>query len=285
MRRPSFQFYPADWRNNANLRRCSPAARGVWIDVMCVLHDSDEYGVVRWPLVDLANSANAPIKLVRELVEKAVLKGDDKRLTTPFVYVPRHGRKDGEPVTLVDVQDGPVWYSSRMVKDEYVRTVRGESTRFGEGNGASPKSAPKPPFGDGSTSSSSSTSSSLRSEDKSAGKYPAEFEAAWQAYPTRPGASKADSFKAWAARIKAGASADVLQAGTERYADYCRICKTEPGFIKQPATFYGPGEHYLSDWTPSVPAVRSAGGASKYAAAAAGIFGGTPQHHGEVIDV
>lgn len=153
MRRPSFQFYPADWRNNANLRRCSPAARGIWIDVMCVLHDSDEYGMVRWPLNDLANAANAPIKLVRELVEKSVLKGHDKTVDRPFIYTPRTGRKDGAPVTLIPTQAGPVWYSSRMVKDEYVRTVRGESTRFSD----APKDAPKPPFGDGSTSSSSST--------------------------------------------------------------------------------------------------------------------------------
>lgn len=163
MRRPSFQFYPADWRNNANLRRCTPAARGVWLDILCVLHDSDEYGIVHWPLADLANSANAPIKLVRELVEKNVLKGCDKQLADAFVYVPRSGRRDGEPVTLVAIQAGPVWYSSRMVKDEYVRTIRGESSRFGDGNGDAPKAAPKPPKGDGSTSSSSTTSPSLRS--------------------------------------------------------------------------------------------------------------------------
>lgn len=161
MRRPSFQFYPADWRNNANLRRCSPAARGVWIDVMCVLHDSDTYGAVHWPLADLANSANAPIKLVRELVEKSVLKGCDKGGCEAFVYVPRSGRKDGQPVTLIPTQDGPVWFSSRMVKDEYVRTIRGESTRFGDGNGDAPKAAPKPPIGDGSTSSSSPTGNSV----------------------------------------------------------------------------------------------------------------------------
>lgn len=157
MRRPSFQFYPADWRNNANLRRCSAAARGIWVDVLCVLHDSDEYGVVHWPLADLANSANANIKLIRELVEKNVLKGHDKRLEAAFIYVPRSGRKNGDPVTLVAIQDGPVWYSSRMVKDEYVRTIRGESTRFGDDSKPAPKVAPKPPFGDGSTSSSSSS--------------------------------------------------------------------------------------------------------------------------------
>lgn len=276
MRRPSFQFYPADWRNNANLRRCSPAARGIWIDVMCVLHDSDEYGVVRWPLVDLANSANAPIKLVRELVEKCVLKGHDKRLQAAFIYVPRSGRKDGEPVTLLAIQDGPVWYSSRMVKDEYVRTIRGESSRFGEGNSESPKAAPKPPFGDGSTSSSSTTSSSLRSEDNSSGqaesKYPTEFEEAWTAYPDRPGRSKADACKAWKARVKAGADADVILAGVRRYAAYCQAMKTEPNFIKQPATFFGPGEHYLADWTPAAQVVRPSFGGNKHSAAAAAIF-------------
>ena len=130
MRRPSFQFYPADWRNNANLRRCSPAARGIWIDIMCVLHDSDEYGVVRWPLADLSNAANAPIKMVRELVEKGVLKGHDKYVETPFIYTPRSGRKDGQPVTLIAAQAGPCWYSSRMVKDEYVRVNAGAATRF-----------------------------------------------------------------------------------------------------------------------------------------------------------
>lgn len=146
--RPSFQFYPGDWRKNANLRRCSPAARGIWMDVLCVLHDSDEYGVVRWPLVDLANAAGAPIKLVRELVDKSVLKGGDKTITEPFVYRPISGRQEGDPVELVPVQAGPLWYSSRMVKDEYVRQRRGEATRFGEdggGAGGSPKPAPKVP--------------------------------------------------------------------------------------------------------------------------------------------
>lgn len=278
MRRPSFQFYPADWRNNANLRRCSPAARGIWVDVMCVLHDSDEYGVVRWPLIDLANSANAPIKLVRELVEKNVLKGGDKVVAMPFIYVPRSGRKNGDPVTLLPTQAGPLWYSSRMVKDEYVRTIRGEASRFGEGNDEASKASPKPPFGDGSTSSSSTTSSSLRSEDLSLGgprsKYPPEFEEAWQAYPDRPGKSKADSHKAWKARIASGVTADAILAGVQRYAAFCVVCRTEPQFIKQPATFFGPGEHYLADWAP--PALGAAPRATvaphKHSAAAAAIF-------------
>ena len=158
MKRPAFQFYPGDWLRNANLRRCSHAARGAWMDVLCVLHDSDEYGLIRWPLADLANACAAPIKLLRELVDKGVLKGCDKGQCEPFIYTPRSGRKDGDPVTLVAQQAGPIWYSSRMVKDEYVRTIRGESSRFGDSPDkppkATPKASPKPPIGDGSTSAS-----------------------------------------------------------------------------------------------------------------------------------
>lgn len=88
--------------------------------------------------------------------------------------------------------------------------------------------------------------------------YSAEFEQAWSEYPARPGASKADAFKAWKARLKEGVSPEDLIAGTQRYAAYCQACRTEPAYIKQPSTFFGPGQHYSSDWTPtagkSVPA-------------------------------
>lgn len=103
------------------------------------------------------------------------------------------------------------------------------------------------------------------------GEYPEDFEDAWSAYPQRPGASKADAHKAWKARLKEGVDAAVLIDGVRRYAAYCTACKTEPGYVKQPATFFGPGEHYLADWTPPVRAAPRAP-ANKHAAAAAAIF-------------
>lgn len=176
MKRPSFQFYPGDWQRNANLRRCSPAARGVWVDVMCLLHDSDEYGVLRWPLKEIAQATGASMSHVKELVDKSVLKGSDKSVSEPFIYTPRSGRKDGDPVTLVAAQAGPIWYSSRMVKDEYVRTIRGESSRFGDESKSTPKAAPKPPIGDGSTSSSSSTPTGKTVPNGTGGKPPVDPE-------------------------------------------------------------------------------------------------------------
>lgn len=127
--RPSFQFYPADWLANANLRRCSEAARGIWIDVMCVLHGADEYGVIRWPLADLARAANASLKLVKELADKGVLKGADKN-AADYRWAPTHAGQKGDEVTLVVAGEGPVWYCSRFVKDEYKRQRRGANNRF-----------------------------------------------------------------------------------------------------------------------------------------------------------
>lgn len=136
-KRPSFQFYPADWRNNAKLRRCSEAARGVWMDILCILHDSDEYGICRWPLDELARSAGARLVLVKELVEKEVLKGAPQgKECEAFIYIPRSGRKNGNPVELIPAQPGPIWYCSRFVRDEYKANVRGSSSN---------SDTPKPP--------------------------------------------------------------------------------------------------------------------------------------------
>lgn len=179
MKRPSFQFYPADWKNNSKLRRCSEAARGAWVDILCLLHDFDEYGVCRWPLPELARAAGVQLKLVKELVAKDVLKGAEKG-AADYVFTPRHAGKSGAPVTLLVAGDGPCWYCSRFVRDEYIRQRRGQGSRFspenqpgsvdgsdddppspkGEPN-TPPMDPPKPPFGerqgDGPTSTSTST--------------------------------------------------------------------------------------------------------------------------------
>ncbi|MFA5899706.1 MAG: hypothetical protein WC829_11405 [Hyphomicrobium sp.] len=139
--RPSFQFYPADWRGNAKLQRCSIEARGAWIDVLCLLHDADEYGVLRWPLADIAQAVRLPIRLLHELVAKGVLKGADQG-ATDYAHRPFHAGKHGEPVTLVVADDGPLWYCSRFAKDEWRRLQRGKDTRFTPDN-QPPKPAPK----------------------------------------------------------------------------------------------------------------------------------------------
>lgn len=79
------------------------------------------------------------------------------------------------------------------------------------------------------------------------------FVEAYSLYPSRPGSSKATALKAWKARIASGVDPDVIIAGVVRYAAYVRAAGTEPNFIKMPATFFGPDQHYLADWTAPQP--------------------------------
>lgn len=171
MKRPAFQFYPRDWSGNKNLRRCTFAERGIWMDVLCLLHDSEDYGVLRWPLEELAQAVGCRQAELQALRRKGVLKGADVgEAFAGYVFTPRHAGQDGEPVTLLGACDGPLWFASRMVRDEYVRTKRGLGSRFddqpkgGIGDGGTPE--PMDTFGDGpiaSTAVASALPPSLRS--------------------------------------------------------------------------------------------------------------------------
>lgn len=147
MKRPSFQFYPADWQGNSNLRRCTHEEKGVWMDVLCLLHDHEEYGIARWPLKEIAQAIGCTTSKLQSLVAKKVLKGADVgKECDPLIYTPRTGRKTGAPVTLIERQPGPIWFSSRMVEDEHKRVLRGE---YGVSPKATPNHSPKGGIGEG----------------------------------------------------------------------------------------------------------------------------------------
>lgn len=38
------KFYPSDWRADAMLRLCSIGARGLWAEMMCIMHEATPYG-------------------------------------------------------------------------------------------------------------------------------------------------------------------------------------------------------------------------------------------------
>ena len=143
-------------------------SRGAWVEILGVLHDMDFYGICRWNLEELCRCAGVPFRCGKELRDKNVLKGSDGHCEA-FIYVPRHGGKDGEPVVLIEENEGPCWYSSRFVRDEYVRQNRGAGSRFQ----AEPKAEPRGGIGDAKgygSSSSSSSSSSFHQDHKASDK-------------------------------------------------------------------------------------------------------------------
>ena len=102
MKRPSFQFYPADWRNDPALRMCSLAARGLWWEMLCVMHTCEPYG----HLV-AAGKAIEPEELARIVAESV---RDVKKWLAELERHQIFSRKE----------DGTI-FSRRMVRDENER--------------------------------------------------------------------------------------------------------------------------------------------------------------------
>ncbi len=43
-RLPYIQFYPADWRGDIGVRGLTAAARGFWMECLCLMHEATPYG-------------------------------------------------------------------------------------------------------------------------------------------------------------------------------------------------------------------------------------------------
>ena len=70
---PWFKFSPASWRGDEGLRAVSLAARGLWIECLCLMHQAKPYGHLTLngtPVADetLARIAGAPVDEVRAMM-------------------------------------------------------------------------------------------------------------------------------------------------------------------------------------------------------------------------
>jgi len=74
---PSFQFYPGDWLKDPALRLCSPQARALWIDMLCLMWETENRGILRtngvvWTERDVEKTTGIDRKFLRELLQKGV---------------------------------------------------------------------------------------------------------------------------------------------------------------------------------------------------------------------
>jgi hypothetical protein len=112
MKRPAFMFYPADWRKDPGLRVCSIAARGLWIDMLALMHEGEPYGhlVVNGEPVseaEIARLVGEPLSVVRRLLAEL------------------------EARNVFSRTDSGVIYSRRMIRDEHIRDVRAAAGKLG----------------------------------------------------------------------------------------------------------------------------------------------------------
>ena len=112
MKRPAFQFYPGDWLRDTALRTCSIGARGLWIDMICFMHEGNPYGHLK---------VNQKVILPANL---AVMCGATL------------GDIDGWLAELSSAgvfektEDGTI-YSRRMIRDEVIRETRAAGGKLG----------------------------------------------------------------------------------------------------------------------------------------------------------
>jgi len=144
VKRPAFQFYPADWRKDLELQSCSIAARGLWHEMMCVMHEAEPYGHL------VLNGK--PMSELQAATACRVTPRDYRALLAELKAAGVPGETD----------DGSI-YSRRMVKDEQLRAMRAGFGRLG-GNprlvGSKDKQNPRGKVKPKPTPSSSSSSSS-----------------------------------------------------------------------------------------------------------------------------
>jgi hypothetical protein len=75
---PWLKFYPSDWRADPNLRMCSLEARGLWMEMLCLMHEADGFlcvnGTALAPL-DLAKLAGISKRTCQRLLNELQING------------------------------------------------------------------------------------------------------------------------------------------------------------------------------------------------------------------
>lgn len=112
MKLPAFQFYPADWRKDPGVQSLSYHDRGVWFEILCLMHESEQRGRL------LLNGKPMPDEALARLLglDKQILT---KTLTTILSYGVASRALDGALV------------NRRMVRDDELRKLRREVGKLG----------------------------------------------------------------------------------------------------------------------------------------------------------
>ncbi|HEY4262789.1 MAG TPA: hypothetical protein VGM98_21700, partial [Schlesneria sp.] len=110
-RLPAFQFYPGDWMKDTELRSVSLSARGLWIEMLCLMSEAQRRGYLQdatgSPLghLQIARMAGCSPQTAKKLIKELEDAGVFSRTET-----------------------GGIIYCRRMVRDEKIReqnTVNG----------------------------------------------------------------------------------------------------------------------------------------------------------------
>lgn len=110
---PAIQFYPADWRKDIAVQSLTYEQKGIWIELLCIMHETEERGRL------VANGLPIPCHLVARWLLLDVRKFD--RIMSHFLV---------SRVAFME-PNTKIIYNKRMVEDERVMKLRREAGRKG----------------------------------------------------------------------------------------------------------------------------------------------------------
>ena len=113
MKLPALQFYPGDWHKDQGVQALDLEQRGAWFELLLMMHDSDERGVL------LVNGQPMPEAVIARRLG-LVNQTANQIITTLLQYGVASRRES----------DGAL-FCRRMVKDEKLRLLRTEAGRKG----------------------------------------------------------------------------------------------------------------------------------------------------------
>ena len=230
-KRPSFQFYTGDWLKDPNLGRCSAATRGIWIDLLALMHENDRSGELTGTVVSLSQVCRCSA----EEMETALMELQDTGAADIL-----EGDKSG--TCPADVRNCPGLVrvvNRRMFREEKGRKNGRLKKRRQRSSKAVPDDVPKmsrPP-------SSSSTSVTLIVPSVL-------FEQFWAVYPKKR--SKGQARKAWDKLNPDEQLLTRILDAVERAKTSGDWAKDGGKFIPYPATWLN-AEGWLDEVQPAAP--------------------------------
>lgn len=229
MSAPWLKFYPSDWRADPALRMCSVGARGLWMEMLCIMHEAEPYGSMRVngrPVSDrqIAALAGASVDDVGEWLSELEDAGVFSR--------------DGEGVIV----------SRRMQRDKAKADTDKANGKRG-GNPGLRKGVNPPDMGEDKAQKPEARDQISDASHPQRAREDSEFEEWYRHYPHKVGRGQAERAFAAARKI---ASLEELIAGVRRYV----ASKPSDRAWRNPATWLN-GKGWL-DAPADVPARRAA---------------------------
>lgn len=221
MKRPAIMFYTGDWMKDPHLAMCSPATRGIWIDMICLMHENSESGRLAGDLGGLSRACRCtPEQLYDALRELHQYRAAE-------VTVLPDDTESHQPVTIL---------SRRMVREYEQRKYNAEKqkrhrAKQGDGDVADPLSPNASPYSVAVAVSSSVTKKKVSVSDVY---NDPDFQAFWKsAYRKTSKATAAKAFLKASGCVEAGMILGAWARQNERW----RAEQADKRYVPHPATW------------------------------------------------